>query len=61
MATRTEIEQQILRHAEKKGLVVDWKELALRLLEWRSNLYPGDAPTMIDRSLKSPSSKPGTE
>ena len=53
MATRQEIERQILHHAEKKGLVVDWKELALRLLEWRSNLYPGDAPSIIDRCLKS--------
>lgn len=54
MATRQEIERQILQRAEKKGLVVDWKELALRLLEWRSNLYPGDVPFTIDRCLKTP-------
>jgi len=61
MATREDIEQQILRRAEKKGLVVDWKELALRLLEWQSNLYPGDSPFIVDRCLKpAPSESSGS-
>lgn len=53
MASRKKIEEEILKRAEKRGLEVDWKNLALRLLEWQSNLYPGGASSIIVKSMKS--------
>jgi len=54
MATRESIEREILKKAAQSGKEVDWKELALRLLEWQSNLYPVEAPSIIQRCLRSP-------
>lgn len=54
MASREQIEREILNRAKKKNMEVDWKRLALYLLEWQSSLYPGRAPEFIERSLRSP-------
>jgi hypothetical protein len=54
MATREQIEKEIIKKAKNDGLEVDWKELALQLLEWQSNLYSVNAPNIIRRCLHKP-------
>lgn len=54
MATREQIEKEILKKAKNDGLEVDWKELALQLLEWQSNLYSCNAANIIRRCLHKP-------
>lgn len=55
MATRSQIDADTQRMAEKRGLVVDWKDLALRFLEFQSNLYPGNYPSIIRQCMIMPS------
>ena len=49
---RDDIEAQLVRHAEKRGCDVDWKRLALDLLEWHLGLYQGPIASIARKGIR---------